>query len=92
LAIGALSAFSNQVPDGNLDVFNNVISATSSLFIVQNNVENVIQVFRNTGPGPKTVTLNVAGQRIQCEHNDPPFVGFPNVAPEQQGQCGPPAT
>ena len=90
LNIGALSVFTNQVPTGNLDLFNNVISTGSSMFIVQNNVENVIQVFRNTGPGPKTVTLNVAGQRIQCEHNDPPFVGFPNVAPEQQGQCGPP--
>jgi hypothetical protein len=90
LGIGGLSAFNNQVPNGNLDLFNNVISAGSSMFIVQNNVENVIQVFRNTGPGTKTVTLNVAGQRIQCEHNDPPFVGFPNVAPEQQGQCGPP--
>lgn len=90
--VGALSVLGNQVPAGNIDVFNNFISAGSSMGIIQNNVERTIQVFTNTGPGPKTVTLNTAGQRIQCEHNDPPFVGSPNVAPEQQGQCGLPAT
>jgi hypothetical protein len=88
---GALSVTGNQVPTGNVDVFNNFISAGSSMQVAANNVARIIQVFRNTGTGTKTVTGNTAGQRIQCEHNDPPFVGSPNVAPEQQGQCAPPA-
>ena len=87
---GALSVTGNQVPSGNINVFNNFITTGSSMQVAGNNVAQVIQVFGNTGTGTKRVTGNIAGQRIQCEHNDPPFVGTPNVAPEQQGQCAPP--
>jgi hypothetical protein len=89
LGVGGLSVFSNQVPAGNVDVFNNFISAGSGMGIDLNTVARVIQVFTNTGPGLKRVTGNTA-ERIQCKHNDPPFVGSPNIAPQQQDQCAAP--
>jgi len=75
----------NQV-GGNLKVEDNVIAAPG-LSVLGNQVTQNLQVVKNTGPGPKAVTANTAGQSVQCFENTPPFVGGPNTAPKKEGQC-----
>jgi hypothetical protein len=86
---------SNRVAQ-NLQVEDNVVARVRNppffffhgLFVAGNTVGQNLQVFKNTGPGAKDVSLNTVSESLQCFDNDPPFVGFPNVAREAQGQCG----
>ena len=56
-----------------------------------NTVVGNAQVFKNTGPGVKTLTLNTIGQNLQCRDNAPPFVGQPNVVRgSAEDQCAQP--
>lgn len=80
----------NLVLKGNIKVSeNNLISAIiGGIRVDQNSVpEGNIQVFKNTGEGPKTVQNNVVGKNLQCFENSPPFVGGPNFAQKAEGQC-----
>jgi hypothetical protein len=52
-----------------------------------NSVGQNLQVFKNRGPAPKLIFGNTVGEALQCFENDPPFVGGPNVAQQEQGQC-----
>jgi hypothetical protein len=55
--------------------------------IQNNNIRQNLQVFKNTGGGPKVVLANVVGDTITCKENAPPFTGGPNTAPKKEGQC-----
>ena len=46
-------------------------------------------MFKNRGPGPKTVQGNTVRGDLQCFENDEPFLGTPNVARKAEGQCAP---
>jgi hypothetical protein len=70
-------------------VEDNVIAPTEEfIFVARNDVEQNVQIFKNTGPGRKRVTENVVEQSLQCFENDPPFIGAPNAARDAEGQCG----
>jgi hypothetical protein len=58
----------------NMSVVNNVLPRSN------------VQIFKNSGPGTKTVAGNRA-QTVQCFDNTPPFVGGPNFTTQAQGQC-----
>jgi hypothetical protein len=74
---------------GNVKVEDNFISpAEEFIFVARNEVEQNLQVFKNTGPGRKRVSENVVRQSLQCWENDPVFIGTPNVARDAEGQCG----
>lgn len=74
------------VPNGNVQVEDNVIPAGEDLVVANNTVAQNIQVYKNTGPGNKTVSVN-SGAAIQCFDNPLPFVGGPNGAGKKEGQC-----
>ena len=67
---GGIKVVENHVPPG-----------VEGLWIGQAQIASGnLQVFKNTGGGPKTVVgNNVATGEIQCYENDPPFVGGPNM-------------
>jgi hypothetical protein len=75
----------NTVAKGNISIQENVITTVFSVRF--NNVSENLQVFKNTGAGPKFVQFNTAGESVQCTDNAPPFVGSPNNAPKKEGQC-----
>lgn len=55
--------------------------------IQDNRVGQNVLVFRNTGPGPKSVDHNFVAGAVMCFGNEQPFVGGPNVAERTEGQC-----
>lgn len=73
-------------PVGNVQVEDNFVPTGDDLVIAFNTIPNNLQVYKNTGPGLKTVTANTAGT-IQCFENAPPFVGGPNAGTKEEGQC-----
>lgn len=77
----------NNVGKGNIKVEDNFITPAFGLQVGQNQVAQNIQVFKNKGPGAKSVQGNTAAESIQCFDNDAPFVGGPNTAPKTEGQC-----
>jgi hypothetical protein len=79
-AFGALFEF------GNVQVEDNFIPAGDDLVIAFNTIPHNLQVYKNTGPGSKTVSNNTA-DTIQCFDNGPPFVGGPNAGVKEEGQC-----
>jgi hypothetical protein len=64
--------------------------AFHGLTVQDNRVDQNLQVYKNRGPGTKSVTGNTVRESLQCFDNDLPFVGSPNTAREAQGQCGAP--
>jgi hypothetical protein len=44
-------------------------------------------VFKNAGPGEKTVQANTVREALQCFENEAPFVGGTNTAGQAEGQC-----
>jgi hypothetical protein len=73
-------------PNGNVQVYDNVVPAGEDLVVANNSVAQNIQVYKNRGPGQKTVTANNADQ-IQCFENTAPFTGGPNGTGKKEGQC-----
>jgi hypothetical protein len=89
---GSVATISNDVQKGNVQFVDNIISVAPTgeleiLFIWSNfpRIAGNLQVFKNTGPGPKFVFQNPVEGVIQCYENDPPFLGGPNFgrAPDQ---------
>jgi hypothetical protein len=76
----------NRLAKGSIKVEENFVTAAFGLRIGQNQADQ-IQVFKNTGPGAKTVANNTVRQNPQCKKNQAPFVGTPNTARHRQGQC-----
>jgi hypothetical protein len=76
----------NILRKGGIKVEENFVTAAFGLRIGQNRADQ-IQVFKNKGPGAKTVTGNTVRQNLQCQKNKAPFVGGPNTARHKQGQC-----
>jgi hypothetical protein len=80
----------NVLDKGNIKVEDNF--NLIQLLVQDNQVPGNIQVFKNSGSGPKVVRDNVAGQAIQCWENVPILFAEGNVAPKLEGQCAvPPA-
>ena len=77
----------NTVAKGNVKVEDNIIPPAELLAVSRNSVGGNVQVFGNRGQGQKTVAENTVRQNLQCERNDEPFVGAPNVARNAEGQC-----
>jgi hypothetical protein len=77
-----------RIESKHLHVYENIIP--SQLLMVSNVVGRHIEVLGNRGPGSKIVQFNTAGEYVRCENNEPPFVGWPNVAPRNEGQCSAP--
>jgi hypothetical protein len=81
-----------QMGKGNIKVEENNVNVGSfvgpSFLDVRDNVGAVdIQIFKNRGTAPKTVSNNQA-RLLQCFENDLPFLGGPNPAtPQKEGQC-----
>jgi hypothetical protein len=73
-------------PNGNVQVYDNIVPAGDDLVVANNSVAQNIQVYKNRGPGNKSVTANNADQ-IQCFDNVAPFVGGPNGTGKKEGQC-----
>jgi hypothetical protein len=76
----------NRLFKGGIKVEENFVTATFGMTIGQNRVDQ-LQVFKNNGPGAKTVAGNTVRQNLQCKKNRGPFVGGPNTARHRQGQC-----
>jgi hypothetical protein len=72
---------------GNIKVEDNVIQSPSSMSVLGNRVTGNLQVFKNTGTGPKQVVSNTVRENLQCFENDPLFIGGPNAAQKREGQC-----
>ena len=81
----------NTLARGNIKVEeNNIVGSLPTLpelDIRDNNIGGNVQVFKNVGPGQKTVQDNTVGEDLQCWENGPPFVGGPNTAGKAEGQC-----
>jgi hypothetical protein len=73
-------------PNGNVQVYDNIVPAGDDLVVANNSVAQNIQVYKNRGAGNKTVTGNNADE-IQCFENMAPFVGGPNGTGKKEGQC-----
>jgi hypothetical protein len=73
-------------PNGNVQVYDNIVPAGDDLVVANNSVAQNIQVYKNRGAGNKTVTANNADE-IQCFENMAPFVGGPNGTGKKEGQC-----
>jgi hypothetical protein len=81
----------NYLPNGNVTVEDNVIVAGTApsagmRIDSQQIAKGNLHVFKNTGPGAKSVmSNNVVNGDIQCYENEAPFVGGPNTgrAPNQ---------
>jgi hypothetical protein len=85
--VGGLVVESNTIETGNIRVEGIVATDPVMWSVRGNQVAQNLQVFRNRGPHPKTVTFNVVRGHVQCFDNDPPFLGGPNTASKAQGQC-----
>ena len=85
---GDVSIRFNRLLKGNMKIEDNVV--VTFLAVTNNEVAQNLQVFKNTGPGSKTVRANVAGESIQCWENAPPFFAELNSAPKLEGQCAVP--
>lgn len=70
--------------NGSLKVEDNF---TLGLLIINNQVAQNLQVFKNESGGFKNVFGNVVGENLQCFENSPPFLGGPNTAKHAEGQC-----
>jgi hypothetical protein len=81
-----IPALGAPFPNGNVQVEDNIVPTGDDLVIAFNTVAQNIQVYKNTGPGNKTVTSNNA-VAIQCFENVLPFVGGPNGTGKKEGQC-----
>lgn len=57
-----------------------------NMSVANNNIDMSMNVFRNVGPGTKTVVGNTV-ERLRCRDNSSPFVGGPNFAEKAEGQC-----
>ena len=79
----------NTLEKGGIKIEENVIDAAGELDVRNNSVAGNLQVFKNSGPGPKQVLLNTVGKNLQCFENAPLFLGTPNVAEKREGQCAP---
>lgn len=81
-----ISIVDTRVDNGSIEVIDNV---TETLLQTEfNQVSQNVDVFRNTGAGPKFVSQNTAGVAVRCFDNTGAFiVGGPNFAPSRQGQC-----
>lgn len=81
----------NTLARGNIKVEeNNIVSSLPTLpelDIRDNSVGGNVQVFKNMGPGLKTVQTNTVREDLQCFENGPPFVGGPNAAGKAEDQC-----
>jgi hypothetical protein len=77
----------NVLEKGNIKIEENFIMLGIRGLEVLDNVHGNLQVFKNTGPGLKTVQGNQVRESIQCFENESPFIGGPNIAREAQGQC-----
>jgi hypothetical protein len=78
----------NTLEEGSIQVEDNIIlSSPIGLNVAHNQVAQDLQVFKNKGPGSKTVQNNTVGENLQCFENDPPFVGGPNAAQKREGDC-----
>lgn len=75
----------NTLHKGTIKVEDNVVEAEMSIW--QNRVAQNLQVFKNTGPGDKTVQFNRVAENLQCFENAEPFLGGPNFAQKREGQC-----
>jgi hypothetical protein len=76
---------SNNRIDGDLQVFENALFE-DGLFN-DNQAGGNLQVFKNSGPGLKSVSGNTVREDVQCKENHPPFVGGPNAARKSEEQC-----
>jgi hypothetical protein len=88
IGFGAGCTIGNTV-GANLVVSKNVMAPTlSGMNITINTVGENLQVFDNTGAGPKHVESNTVSDTIQCFNNQAPFSGGPNpAATRAEGQC-----
>jgi hypothetical protein len=71
----------NYVQNGNVTVEDNVILGGTSMSVDSQQIANGnLHVFKNTGPGAKSVMKNNVSPNgdIQCYENEDPFVGGPN--------------
>jgi hypothetical protein len=75
----------NTLGKGSIKVEENTI--TLSMGVDLNQVGGNLQVFKNTGPGFKTVNGNTGGGDLQCFDNSPTFIGVGNTFPKEEGQC-----
>jgi hypothetical protein len=89
IAVGSLipECAGNNVANGNIQLQDNFIPPLELMTVARNFVDGNLQVFKNRGPGQKTVAENTVTQNLQCRRNDEPFVGGPNVARKAEGQC-----
>jgi hypothetical protein len=103
IAKGLLVGFGfggNDVRNGDVTVEDNVIVAGTDVsqgmrVHAQQIANGNLHVFKNTGPGAKSVMHNdVVRGDIQCYENEQPFVGGPNMgrAPNQPPVVFPPLT
>jgi hypothetical protein len=79
----------NVLAKGSIKVEANTIGdfVGDALGVDDNRVGQNLQVFKNTGPGNKTVNRNTSGGDLQCSENSPPFNGRGNTFPKEEGQC-----
>ncbi len=79
----------NVLAKGSIKVEENTIGVfvRDALGIDDNRVGQNLQVFKNRGPGNKTVNRNTGGGDLQCSQNSPPFNGSGNTFPNEEGQC-----
>jgi hypothetical protein len=80
----------NILAKGNIQIEDNFNLV--QLLVEDNQVPRNIQIFKNSGSGPKVVRNNIAGQAIQCWENAPVLFAEGNAAPKLEGQCGVPPT
>jgi hypothetical protein len=87
VAVGSpiLECGGNELEKGNIFVQENFVS--EFLVVIGNAVGGNLQVFKNRGPGAKSVSLNTVREDVQCKENDQPFVGGPNAARKAEDQC-----
>jgi hypothetical protein len=75
----------NTVERGNIKVEDN--NNSFSFEVSDNTVGQNVQVNKNVGAATKRVANDLVGESVQCFDNAPPFVGGPNTAPKEEGQC-----
>lgn len=76
------------------DVLNGTIKVEENGSMFLNNIsDNIVaqnlQVFKNFGPGRKSVVFNYVGENLQCKENTPVFLSAGNMAGQTEDQCGP---
>jgi hypothetical protein len=71
----------NTQPKGNIKIEQNVVTF---LGVASNVVGQNLQVFTNSGPGPKFVQCNTVAQVLQCKENTAPR----SCPPRDEGAAG----